>query len=345
MLHNQSYPDSEELAFQYALHYEYLSEKYFLGVWVAAEESEFVLSGNSFSIREGSINSKTEVHRLHILSPRIAMVLRRTCLNNPSFNHRSSLHSYLAGVPISRPDIRYTNEDFTDPQDSFRFPYTQLSCQQTNDVNEVIMMNTNLRHNGFVIFQQPSMMRKTVDFYMRSPHTFLGGKQNLFRPLLSQLDDSSSLPEGESESPSDFQLRLLLGFMIQGHIAFPSTYTRACLIFHMATVASLANPISLQMRKIQDAAIDKLRCVLDPPVPEESQPIELVQSLAGDESELFFSLIALVLDRANVSTCRSTDVVTTVITEAAIIGVTYWLAEERPDVLRDALSEWVHIWA
>jgi hypothetical protein len=99
------------------------------------------------------------------------------------------------------------------------------------------------------------------------------------------------------------------------------------------------------MRKIQDAAIDKLRCVLDPPVPEESQPIELVQSLAGDESELFFSLIALVLDRASVSTCRSTDVVTTVITEAAIIGVTYWLAEERPDVLRDALSGWVHIWA
>lgn len=381
MLENRSYPDEEELAFQYALEYEGAANKYFLGVWIAAEESEFVLSGHTFSFWEGLIYDTPGAHRLHVLSPRIAIILRRTCLHHPRYNQPSVLYSSLADIPISPPNIRYADQDLSDileanpdqetvimndyrttakaEDDSFTYPFTRLSAQQTYAVNEVIMMHTNLQREGSVIFRDRNVMQQTLDSYMSSPHTFLGGKQRLYRPLALQLAMSGFHVESErgrahssfdeDESASDCQLNLLLGSMIQKHVTFPSAYTRAFIVFHMTTMASSTNPIYITMRTIRDAAVDKLPFVLDPPLPGEcelrtdSTP-ELVRSLTSEDSDVFFSLITPLLDQTNVGIRRSNNFLTTVINEAAIIGVTYWLVAERPDVLRDILLPWVKIW-
>ena len=83
------------------------------------------------------------------------------------------------------------------------------------------------------------------------------------------------------------------------------------------------------MCKIQDTAIDKLRCLLDPPLPDvlqDSPDSGLVQSLTNEESEIFFSLISPLLDQEDVSIRRSNEFCASVVNKAAIIGVTYWLA-------------------
>jgi len=381
MLRTQSYPGSEESDFKYAIEYEDVANYYALGVWVASEESEFVLSGRAFSHYEGLIDGISQAHRLYVLTPRIAIILRRTCLLNPSSKDPFLLHSTLADVPIPKPFIRYAKKDLAaileaDPaqaesvmndyrttpeaeQDSFGFSFTRLSPEQTYAVNEVILMSA--KYRGSVIFRQPGVMREILDRYQVSPRTSFSGKQKSFHPLLEQLRDlesqgdsqqghRSSSPQEGNEFTADCHLNLLFGSMIKNHISFPSSYTRAFLIFHMLTAASSSNPISQRMCKIQDTAIDKLRCLLDPPLPQvllvqDSSYSGLVESLANEESEIFFSLIASLLDQASVSTRRSSDFCETVINEAAIIGVTYWLAEERPDVLRDKLTTWVHIWA
>jgi len=383
MLRAKSYPDSEESGFKYAIQYEDLANYYALGVWVASEESEFVLGGRAFGHYEGLIGGISLAHRLYVLTPRIAIILRRTCLLNPSFNDKFVLHSTLADVPISQPFIRYAKNDLVsileaDPtqaklvmnayrttpeaeQDSFEYHFTLLRPEQTYAVNEVMLMSANLRYRGSVIFRQPSAMGETLGQYQASPQTSFSGRQKSFRPLLEQLRDlefegnsqqsqvRSSPPEGDNESTTDCQLNLLFGSMIKNHISFPSSYTRAFLLFHMVTAASSSNPISQKMCKIQDTAIDKLHRLLDPPLPqvlkEDSSHTGLVESLANDESEIFFSLIVSLLDQASVSIRRSNDLCETVINEAAVIGVTYWLAEERPDVLKDILTNWVHIWA
>ena len=376
MLKSGSYPDNEKVAFQYAFEYAEFADNYFLGIWIADSQSEFVLSGDTFSFWEGLISGVPEAHRIHILSPRIAIVLRRTCLHNSKFNSPSVLHSSLADVPIHRPRIRYFKEDLIDmleanpdqaksvmsaykttpdaELDSFKYSFTRLNAQQTYAVNEVILMNTNLRPHGSLIFRQSGSMRKTLHLYIASPNTYLGGKQRLFRPLLAELRSqgpvrSSSPSDSESESSADCQLSILLNFMNQNHVSFPSPYTRALLIYHMATLPSTSNLVALRIREVQDAAISKLQCFLDPPLPEElsraSSYNGLVKSLASEESELFFSLITSLLDQAVVIIRRSNDFYDTVINEAAIVGVTYWLAEERPDILKDKLLPWVDILA
>ena len=379
MLRDRSYLDSERLAFEYAAEYEEIASYYALGIWVAAEESEFVLGGRAFTHYEGRIDGSCPAHRLYVLTPRIAIILRRTCLLNPIFNNPFLLNSTLADVQITPPITRYAREDLIDileadrdqalllyratpeaEQDSFTYVFTQLSPEETYAVNEVTLMSAVLQCRGSVIFRQPSVMRETLDRYHASPHVSLSGKQKSFRPLLEQLRDlesqgdsqrsrvrSSPPPKSENES---CQLNLLFGSIIKNHITFPSSYTRALLMFHMITLAPPSNPISQKMCKIQNTAIDKLRCLLDPPLPDvlqDSPDSGLVQSLTNEESELFFSLISPLLD---VSVRRSNDFCASVINEAAIIGVTYWLAEERPDVLRgvltkDDLTTWVHIWA
>ena len=210
MLRDRSYPESERLAFEYAVEYEVIANNYALGIWVAAEGSEFVLGGRAFTHNEGLIDF-FPAHVLCVLTPRIAIILRRTCLLDPTFNNRFLLHSALADVQITPPITRCAREDLIDileadpqalllyratpaaEQDSFTYVFTQLSPKDTYAVNEVTLMSAALRYRGSVIFRQPSVMRETLDRYQASPNV---GKQKSFRPLLEQLRDLES--QGDS---------------------------------------------------------------------------------------------------------------------------------------------------
>jgi hypothetical protein len=68
----------------------------------------------------------------------------------------------------------------------------------------------------------------------------------------------------------------------------------------------------------------------------------ITETLPREESELFFALVGHQVDKLNVGRYTN-DLLGNIIYEAAIIGVTHWLAKNRYDVLRDLLYPWMNI--
>ena len=365
----------------YAIEYESLANYFFLGIWEAADNSEFILSGNGFGLWEGLIDGNPGAHRLYIVSPRIAIVLRRTLLQQPHPNDPAILYSCLAEIPIAKTNVQYAEEsamdfvdDDVDPElvrrarmsyrtsrkaqkDRFTLGITKLSRSQTYTLNEVLMLNINLYQHGSLSFSTASIMLDTVCTYMMSNNTFLGRRKSLFRPLLLELVDIQKQSMAASsttihtpilnvDTDADIQLNMLLRFTVMKAIDFPSNYNRAYLIFHMATDGpSLQNAVSFNIRKLSFDAISKLKSLLDPPcLPFISNKLSsrITETLSREESELFFALVGHQVDRLNIGRYTN-DLLGNIIYEAVIIGVTHWLAENRYDVLRDLLYPWVKI--
>ncbi|PPQ79094.1 hypothetical protein CVT26_004054, partial [Gymnopilus dilepis] len=368
----------------YAIDYEGQANYFFLGVWEAADKAEFVLSGNGFGLWEGLIYGSPGAHRLYVMSPRIAIILRRTFLRHPLSRDPSVLYSCLADIPIVPPDVKFADDSILasledlDPElsneifnayrsspksldDEFRFVINKLTTEQTYAVNEVIMMNANLHSQGSLTFASHSAMLETLRAYMSSHNTFLGGRRSMFTPLLRDLSSSSptsaspqataapSSPNFDEvvETNADVQLHTLLRYIVRGGVAFPSTYNRAYLVYHMATdIPSLNNPISSKIRSMISRCVSSLPLLLDPPLPQllhtPSHSHSLTDTLPPDESEIFFSLLDSLIIQCGVGS-RSTDVLANIIYDATIIGVTHWMVSNRVDVLIDLLKPWVTI--
>uniref|UniRef100_A0A8H8CID3 Uncharacterized protein n=1 Tax=Psilocybe cubensis TaxID=181762 RepID=A0A8H8CID3_PSICU len=380
MLRKRLDPDIEEW---YAIDYESLANYFFLGVWEAADDSDFVLSGNGFGLWEGLIYGSPGAHRLYVVSPRIVIVLRRTFLHQPHSNDPSILYSCLADIPIMPPNINYAdpsafeNLDDSDPtllrnirdayrcseqaqKDQFTFRITKLSKAQTYAVNEVTMMNANLHPEGSLTFASPAAMLDTLQLYMASHNTFLGGKRRLFMPLVQQLvglccQDSSPTTQATLDFPwhadtdADRQLHMFLRFIVANSVSFPSSYNRAYIIYHMSTdIPSLSNPVSSKIREIQREAVQALRHILDPPLlpcaksDSSLSPRNIVETLPNDESELFFSLVGHQMNHLQVGKYTN-DILANIIYEASIIGVTHWIANNRPDVLFELVGNWATV--
>lgn len=378
MLRRRLDPDIEDW---YAIDYESQANYFFLGVWEAADKAEFVLGGNGFGLWEGLIYGSPGAHRLYVISPRIAIILRRTFLRQPLSRDPSILYSCLADIPIIPPDVNFADESIlvgleeVDPiiskdildayrstpkslDDQFHFRITKLTTEQTYAVNEVTMMNANLHPHGSLTFASPSIMLETLQAYMSSHNTFLGGKRSMFKPLLRELCTLSSSVSPTTAVPSldipwdvdtdgDLQLHMFLRFVVTGGVAFPSAYNRAYLVFHMATdIPSLRNPVSAKIRSITQKCISSLILILDPPLPPlfpvTTSSRSLSETLPHNESELFFALVGHQVDELRIGS-RSNDMLANIIYDATIIGVAYWLASNRPDVLLDLLTPWIKI--
>jgi hypothetical protein len=67
-----------------------------------------------------------------------------------------------------------------------------------------------------------------------------------------------------------------------------------------------------------------------------------VKELPKEESELFFALVGYQVDVFRIGPI-SDDILGRIKYEAAIIGFTHWLAENRSKVLTDLLSWWVNV--
>ncbi|KAF8894227.1 hypothetical protein CPB84DRAFT_1848564 [Gymnopilus junonius] len=332
MLRRRLDPDIDDW---YAIDYESQANYFFLGVWEAADKAEFVLGGNGFGLWEGLIYGSPGAHRLYVMSPRIAIILRRTFLHQPLSKDPSILYSCLADIPILPPDVKFADESILvgleemDPviskdifdtyrasprslDDQFQFKITKLTTEQTYAVNEVVMMNANLHPQGSLTFASPSSMLETLQAYMSSHNTFLGGKRSLFKPLLRELSTPSSSVSPTTTVPSldapwdvdtygDLQLHMFLRFIVTGGVTFPSAYNRAYLVFHMATdIPSLRNPVSSKIRSMAQKCVSRLISFLDPPLPPllpmSTTSKSLVETLPQSESEVFFALLGHQVD-------------------------------------------------
>ncbi|KAG1797977.1 uncharacterized protein BJ212DRAFT_267950 [Suillus subaureus] len=56
------------------------ANNYFFSIWEAAEGEEFIITDNAFGLWEGSGRGCPDLHRIFVVSPRIALVLRNVLL-------------------------------------------------------------------------------------------------------------------------------------------------------------------------------------------------------------------------------------------------------------------------
>ncbi|CAA7266199.1 unnamed protein product [Cyclocybe aegerita] len=225
MLKTRVDPDIEN--FQ-AVDYTAMADANFLGIWEAAEDEEFVVGSNSFGLWEGAVDALSGLHRLFVVSPKIALVLRQNIVREPEMvNHiktQAHTNSILIDIPMSVATSTYANYQRPPWRDSpgyleeaaralskyrltpdaqedvFTFQPTRLTREQTYAVNQIILIH--LPNDGNVTFASPNAMRKTLEHHLQSNRIpYAGESKYLLRNLLGLLSESV-VPKGPNPSTS-----------------------------------------------------------------------------------------------------------------------------------------------
>ncbi|KAK0480502.1 hypothetical protein EDD18DRAFT_1205473 [Armillaria luteobubalina] len=246
-------PDMEHYP---ALAYQKQAGMSFLCIWEAHETSEFILSNSSFGLWEGVALSGDQIHRVFVVSPRIAVVLRSNLL--PMFEKMGPVNSDLIHIPQERPISKLVNGEagfsvpegndrssafnlnsLRSPDDLFTFTITKLSLVQTDALNAVVLKN--VHQDGAITFLGKERMFKTV-------RSFCHDQMNKHdRPkFLSLMRHLSVIPAlmgqaPQSNDPVDAELYAALMSILLYEERFPSHYDRAL------SVLRLVEDISLRM--------------------------------------------------------------------------------------------------
>ena len=201
----------------YAFDYHTESNYYFLSVCTAAAGSEFVLAGNSFGLWEGRVYGTPGAHKIYIMSPRVAIVLRRTLLraggehSDLGVDSVPVVESRLATLPLLPPVVQYADQsipslaEMTDreaarekmeayrqskkgEEDKFSFRVVQLSLEETQAINDVVLLNADVDDGSpCLTFLTPAAALPTLQAFLESYPAFVEEKREAFQPLLLQL--------------------------------------------------------------------------------------------------------------------------------------------------------------
>ena len=204
----------------HAIEYESISNGYFLGICEAADGEEFVLGSNGFGLWEGTFVGEPGVHRLYVISPQLAIILRNIFLLAPKL--KAMVKSSLSDIALEKARTQYaTSQDFSSAKDEkgfqenaaalaayratpkaqsdlFTFKRTKLTSAQTHEINEVIMLNIN--PNGSLTFCSPLSALNTVRAFMASKDRFTQQRKKDYRALLQELTSKS--PPTANSAPS-----------------------------------------------------------------------------------------------------------------------------------------------
>ncbi|KAF8959800.1 hypothetical protein BDZ97DRAFT_1704757 [Flammula alnicola] len=356
-----------------AVDYTDMANMSFLGIWQAAEGEEFVIGNNSFGLWEGVIDGEPDIHRLFIVGPKIALVLRANLVSDDRITakllSKAVISSTLVDIPTVKASSTYARFTFprladaktaakalgiyrTTPaaqEDVFTFKITMLTKKQTLAVNQVVLLN--VPANGNVTFASPAAMRRTVESYLQSPEPYVHESKYLYRSLFGILSEHVDVSGPSSTSPGPCSgIDIVLKSIESGVIEFASTYDRAYRVYHLATVTddvSKYNKTTSEIHQMTARAILKMKEILPPPpLPHRRRhfqsPYTLVEKLPKEESELFFALIGYQVDVLGVGPTNS-DITNRIKYEAAIIGFTHWLCEHHRFLLFNRLFPWMDV--
>lgn len=273
-------PDLENFpAYTYHTH----AQNYFFSIWEAAEGEEFVITHNAFGLWEGLICGHPDLHRIFVVSPHIAIVLRNVILRPEmkEYIKPGSFMSSLLNINPAPPTPIYasgkhgthiSHVDFQSPMslaryrssqegenDSFVFKITKLSRPQTLEFNSVVLVN--VRKTGSLTFLSRESMLRTARAFRSLPSNFLASE--LLVPLIARLTVTMETPPSQSPSAVldqdvdaltlvDAVLYVLLMQICTGSRRFETAYDRAHLVFRImekAKPTSFADEISREVER------------------------------------------------------------------------------------------------
>ncbi|KAG2128648.1 uncharacterized protein EDB93DRAFT_152532 [Suillus bovinus] len=284
-----------------AVTYSAYMDDYFLSTWEAAEEEEFILTRNAFGLSEGSSARCPALHRIFVLSPRIAVVLCNKRLRPEKKRRRrpGSLKSSLLDVNLSVLVKVYDGRE-----GSVWFEIMKLTRSQTLELNSVILFN--LEQTSSLTFQsRTKMLRTALAFRSNFPSS------HLITPLIARLTASIKTEEltlrSSWQSPAvapnedfdplslgDLVLYVLLMQICSGRKQFLSAYDRAHLILKIMAKAkptSFAREIDRKVRRAFKACRGDIEDGIS--FAEGVDPASLLSALPSESSSQLFRLMIL----------------------------------------------------
>ncbi|KAK0203574.1 hypothetical protein DFS33DRAFT_1487874 [Desarmillaria ectypa] len=223
-----------------------------LGIWEAEATSEFILTDSAFGLWEGLTPAPDAIHRIFVVSPRIALVLRNNSL--PLFESGAPMKSNLLSIPQEMPQSLLVNgetgiriSDVNDisefnrhrsPGDVFIFTITKLTLDQTDAFNAVMLQN--MKSDGAVTFLGRERMLRTLRVFWHNPlHRFLRQKYALLMRHLSIMPQPlSHASTSSSLEPVDTELYVALMGIVLNQTKFVSVYDRALSIYRLLKTPS-----------------------------------------------------------------------------------------------------------
>ncbi|KAJ3867540.1 hypothetical protein EV359DRAFT_34223 [Lentinula novae-zelandiae] len=302
-----------------ALAYQNQAGMYFLCIWEAADGDEFILSNDGFGLWEGSINGAPCTHRLFVISPRTAIVLRNNFLR-PGLASTDSLfvHSDFADinppVPISNPldssDLELeTRSDSLmasrTREDVFRLPVFKLSHKHTQAMNSVVF--TNAHKDGSITFLSREYMSRTLQAHC----TNFEYRQDeyRYRSFLNVLDTLASVQKTLSSKRTAFSVehaelasgaienccsRLHISQLSpttseKRMIEYSSKYDRAYALYVQASKCS-GDLFLDETKRLSSEVISRMKLMLKPPNADFKPNSEaaLVEHLSKNKTKILF---------------------------------------------------------
>ncbi|KAG1840672.1 hypothetical protein C8R48DRAFT_781690 [Suillus tomentosus] len=324
-------PDLEHFpAYTYHTH----ANNYFFSIWEAAEGEEFILTHNAFGLWEGLAGGHPDLHRIFIVSPRIALILRNIVLRPEvqAYVKRVPFVSSLLNVNPTPPTPIYASgKDGTHighadwnsatslaryrssqegGNDSFVFKITKLSRPQTLELNSVLLVN--VRKTGSLTFLSRRSMLRTARAFRSLPANIHASE--LLIPLIAQLTDTMKTEVSAlrplSQSPAavldqdvdaltlvDVVLYVLLMQICTGIRQFETAYDRAHLVFRImekAKPTSFADEISREVEKAFKVCKDSED---EMPVGEGVSFAPLLSSISNESSSQLFQFMIPCMSR------------------------------------------------
>ncbi|GLB42241.1 hypothetical protein LshimejAT787_1102560 [Lyophyllum shimeji] len=149
-----------------ALAYATQAQEYSPGFWEASEGTEFLLSHNGFGLEEGDcFMPSMTMHRIFVLSPRFAIVLRHNRMLSDSFLKSPSMGSKFADIKQHLPRLTCMDEAAEDEADIFAFRLTRLTKAQMQDFNSVIL--SKVAGDGSITFSSKEYILGVIQTHCR----------------------------------------------------------------------------------------------------------------------------------------------------------------------------------
>ena len=190
-----------------ALAYGTQAGSFFLSIWEAADGEEFLLGQSSFGLWEGLFMGLPCIHRIFLVSPRIAIILRTQGAYHSTVLPKELCKTSLLDIPATPADVQYNglrgsslqvlddqealSRYRSSPQsreDIFTFTKTKLTVAQTDSFNAVMLQN--IKPDGSLTFLSTQSALRTLRKYVSAPDI----ENNLTRDMFHQLIESLAIP-------------------------------------------------------------------------------------------------------------------------------------------------------
>ncbi|KAF8073333.1 hypothetical protein FPV67DRAFT_1620392 [Lyophyllum atratum] len=331
-----------EMEYYYALAYATQAQEYFLGFWEAPEGTEFILGQNGFGLWEGNSFPLSKMHRLFVVSPRFAVVLRQKKMLPGNLRNQPFLNTDFKDIKQEPARITLAAQGKESDADLFAFRITRLTKAQMQAFNSVVLCN--VRVDGAITFTSKEYVLGVLREHCASRE--YSSDRARYQPLIEVLSSPAPSPplhpeaggshSVESDGDPDTQFRRMLGRIDDGSFTFLSRYDQAHHLLSMCDMdIQQGNPFFSEIRRVSVQVIERFTEILREPARgfAPRPHAQLVEHMSAEQSTLLFGWMKGLVGMLGLQTKTNAANGYVSMSDVVILRFLRWIVQNRHDTL------------